>query len=389
MRADLKKPSEFSRVHILPGTSADVPDDLDARLVVLSIDHPYSKDPSSKAEVFARELLEQRGNSPRLYRNTLAFLAADETALKDFVPEVCKFIAWQWIVGEKESLNLSPHQYKQALTQRDSVSRTLDHRLPAVYQWLLYPKQENPHTPVHWECHKVSGGEPLAVRAAKKLQSKEDLYTRIGFASLRHELDQVPLWRGNHVAIRQLVDDFARYLYLSRLKDSSVLTAAIRDGFDCLDCLQAFAYAEFFEENSGRYRGLQHSHSIPVAEGDPGLLVRPEIALAQAQPVPVPTAAARATATPVAPTAPSAKTRPIPKRFQGAVELDPARVGRDAARISEEILTHLTGLPGAEVSVRLEIEVKIPEGAPEQVVRTVTENVRALKFTNGAGFESG
>jgi hypothetical protein len=41
---------------------------------------------------------------------------------------------------------------------------------------------------------------------------------------------------------------------------------------------------------------------------------------------------------------------------------------------------------GAEVTVTLEIEATIPGGAPEQVVRTVTENGRRLKFTSG-GFE--
>ena len=34
-------------------TSAEVPDDLDARLVVLGIDHPYGKDPGSAAELAA------------------------------------------------------------------------------------------------------------------------------------------------------------------------------------------------------------------------------------------------------------------------------------------------------------------------------------------------
>ena len=37
--------------------------------------------------------------------------------------------------------------------------------------------------------------------------------------------------------------------------------------------------------------------------------------------------------------------------------------------------------------VTLEIEAKIPGGAPEHVVRTVTENSRTLKFTNH-GFET-
>ena len=61
----------------------DVPDDLDARLVVLGIDHPYSKEPGSAAEAAAKAILESRGNAPRLYRNTLVFLAADKTRLQD------------------------------------------------------------------------------------------------------------------------------------------------------------------------------------------------------------------------------------------------------------------------------------------------------------------
>ena len=39
-----------------------------------------------------------------------------------------------------------------------------------------------------------------------------------------------------------------------------------------------------------------------------------------------------------------------------------------------------------ESQVTLEIEATIPDGAAEQVVRTVTENSRTLKFDN-SGFE--
>ena len=51
LRADLRKTGDFSRIHPLPQSGQDVPDDLDARLVVLRIDHPYSKEPGSAAEV--------------------------------------------------------------------------------------------------------------------------------------------------------------------------------------------------------------------------------------------------------------------------------------------------------------------------------------------------
>ena len=52
------------------------------------------------------------------------------------------------------------------------------------------------------------------MRASKKLRSDELLLTGFAATRLRMELDRVPLWRGDHVAIKQLVEDFARYLYL-------------------------------------------------------------------------------------------------------------------------------------------------------------------------------
>ena len=50
------------------------------------------------------------------------------------------------------------------------------------------------------------------------------------------------------------------------------------------------------------------------------------------------------------------------------------------------MIAHLVGLMGATVTVSIEIEAQIPEGAPDHVVRTVTENSRTLKFTS-QGFE--
>ena len=47
---------------------------------------------------------------------------------------------------------------------------------------------------------------------------------------LRMELDRVPLWRGEHVAVKQVVEDFARYPYLPRLKCPEVLISAIQSG---------------------------------------------------------------------------------------------------------------------------------------------------------------
>ena len=55
--------------------------------------------------------------------------------------------------------------------------------------------------------------------------------------------------------------------------------------------------------------------------------------------------------------------RHAPKRFHGTgSELDPKRVGRDASRIADEVISHLEGLVGSEVTVTIEIDAKIPCG---------------------------
>ena len=68
------------------------------------------------------------------------------------------------------------------------------------------------------------------------------------------------------------------------------------------------------------------------------------------------------------------------------MRLEPERLVRDASHIAEEIVQHLVALRGAHVEVTLDIAAHMPEGAPEHVVRTVTENGRTLRFTS-QGFE--
>ncbi len=191
--------------------------------------------------------------------------------------------------------------------------------------------------------------------------------------------------------VRQLVDDFARYLYLPRLTDSEVLTQAIQDGAGFLTWQSdTFAYAESYDETAKRYRGLRAGQTVTVTAESTGLLVKPEVARRQME--------AELKASPPGPgplpPKPGDKDTPPPppkpedtlKRYHGTANLDPTRAGRDARRIADEVLAHLLSQPGAAVTVTIEIEAQLPQGASDQLVRTVTENSRTLKFTSH-GFE--
>jgi hypothetical protein len=402
VRQDLKKHGDFSRVHAFPQSGADIADDYDARLVVLDAAHPYSKEAGNAAEKQAAEILQTRGNAPRKYRNTLVFLAPDRVRLQDLDEAVRRYLAWASILDEKDVLNLDPQQVKQAQTQLGAADGTVTARLPETYQWLLVPVQSTPQSPISWEALRLSGTDALAARASKKLRSDELYLTSYAPTRLRMELDRVPLWRGDHVAVRQLVEDFARYLYLPRLREPGVLLHAIGDGLNLLTWAQdSFGFADGFDEAAGRYRGLRGGHMVTLVDAHaPGLVVRPDVAVSQMDAERVTPASGVTPGTPpgqgtgTTPTPPGVTLtgdppKPAaakPKRFHGTAVLDTTRVGRDASRIAEEVISHLAGLVGARVTVTIEVEAEIPDGVSDNVVRTVTENSRTLKFTSH-GFE--
>ncbi|MGI6610020.1 MAG: Swt1 family HEPN domain-containing protein [Limnochordia bacterium] len=402
LRLDMRQTGDFCRVHLFPLASQDVPDDLDTRLVILGLDHPHSRGADTPAQLCAQEILESRGSAPRLYRNTLVFMAPDKSRLQDLDEAVRRYLAWRSIVADQAALDLTPHQVRQAETQEKAADDAVTARIPEAYQWLLVPIQETPQSTIVWESFRLSGQDALAVRASRKLCNDELLVVSLAGTRLRMDLDRVPLWRGNHVAVRQLIEDYARYPYLSRLKSPDVLLGAIGDGMSLLHWRSdAFAYADSFDESSGRYLGLRTHEQITLASSDPrGLLVHPDIAARQLEAERVKVAPPTSEPPDVDGCQPgghksedkdesSTATTPAPlvlSRFHGGVALDPLRVGRDAGRIADEVICHLAALPGAEVEVTLEISVKVPDGVPDDVVRIVTENSRTLKF-RVQGFE--
>lgn len=388
---------DFHRAHVCPVSTADVPDEPEARLVILDPQYPHvSNDWNSPAAKEAAATLESRGTTPRRNRNAVVFLAADKARLAELDSATRSYLAWKSIHDDWKSLNLDPFQQNQVQQRLKDQDQTVDARLPGTFQWLLVPEQPEATGPVKWKQIRQQAREPLAARASTKLRDDGDLVVNLGPATLRLELDRVPLWRGDDVSIKQLRGDFGTYLYLPRLKDPEVLRACIEEGPSTTAIMtDGFAYAESWDEAKQRYRGLRFGERAS-ASLEAGLVVKPEVAARQieAERTKPPsgefgreaTAGGASTGagqqgTVAPPLAPKAL-----RRFHGSVALDPQRLGRDASRIAEEIVQHLTTLPGATVEISLEIQAVVPEGAPEKTVRTVTENARTLKFRT-QGFE--
>ncbi len=374
---------------------------METQLVVLGVDHPFVREGVNPAQTMAQTILDARGNGPRLFKNALVFLAPDRTRLAELDDAVRLFLAWDSIEKDKDELGLDGFQVRQVVNQKGTWNTAVKGRLAETFCWLIYPAQPTPQATLEWQSARLNGPDPLAVRVSKKLRSDTQMASQYAPTLLRHDLDKIPLWRGEHVPVKQLVEDYAKYPYLQRLRGPDVLAASIQDGLSRTTwTTETFAIADSWEEKQQRYVGLRGICQTRIEPDSTALLVKPDIAVRQMEadsppPAPspglsgVPTAGGAAASqgtvgsTEVTTTATPAEK---PRRFYGTVKLDPARLNRDAAQVSAEVVQHLTALLGSEVEVTLEIQASVPGGIPDNIVRTVSENCRTLKFEN-QGFE--
>jgi predicted AAA+ superfamily ATPase len=386
---DMKDKGEFAGVHIC-AESEDISDEEEARLVILSPKYPFKRDNQfAEALIEARQILDVRGNIPRLYKNMLVFLAADFDVLSSLNDEVRRYLAWQSVVEDKDALNLDYHQSRQANETLSGSDKTVNIRLNEAYSWLLVPTQEVTKQIVI-EAKRVNKGDGSFIsRASKQTRNEELLITKWSPALLKNELDKC-LWTDKqHILVKQLWDYFATYPYLPRLRDSSVLVECIEEGLRSRDF---FAYASNID-NNGKYLGLEFGNpGARVVLDSLSLLIKTESAARQIQEeenkrkaevknIDILTGTFQEVTTETSPKEPSAKQF---KRFYGRVELEPMRITRDVGQIAEEVIQHLAALPSSDVKISLEITANSAEGIPEKIVKIIIENCKTLKFKENA-----
>ncbi len=416
IQAEQKKRGIFGRVHACPAESSDVPDDDEARLVILGPDAAHASggdETSSRAMAAAREIFEHRGSSPRLNRNTVVFAAADVARLGPLRDAVRSLMAWSSICEEREELNLNTFNHKLAEKNRGDASRTVEARLPEAFGWLIVPTQDEPTAPVVLEASRMSGSGTIAERASTRLRRDEAILETFGGVPLRLALDRID-WHGKDaLSVKQVMEWFAQYVYFPRLVTTKLVIRAIEDGVAKLTWeAETFAYAERFESGNGGNGSLAGlvagQHPKVLADGGDAI-VRSSLArkflddvAAAAEQIDSENAARKADwesdqraiadsgrtagdsqvdgAGESERTATGATAALRKRGFYGRIVTDPSKLTRDAASAAQNIIAHLAALDDAGIEIVLEIKADIPSGIDDATQRTVGENCRTLKF---------
>ena len=398
LREESRDRGEFVAVHVAPSSPGEIPDDPEARLVILGPGGAHAiRDTNSQAMNTARMILDERSSGQRLYRNTLVFLAPDLTRLEELEHGTADFLAWKEIENRKGELNLDVFQTNQATSKRDGANGTVGSRISETYQWCLLPHQPNPTGAIEWEAVKADGQGSLALRTSRKLVNSGSLCIAYPAELLRGLLTGEgvlwPLWEDGHVSVNALWDAFARYPYLPRLKNIDTLFATVRQGASPMGWeTMGFALADAFEEPRSHYIGLTPDSSAVTVTGTT-LVVSPEVAMQQFADERASGEAEHPTSqphdgasTPPSTPAPEAQDLRL-HRFYGVAGLDAERYQRDFGRIAAEVIANLAGVLGTEIEVSVEIKATNSDGFSDQVVRIVTENARTLKL-DSYGFET-
>ncbi|MBI5949977.1 MAG: ATP-binding protein [Chloroflexi bacterium] len=380
----------FAGKHVAPATHADVPDDTSVRLVVVSprFSHKAGTD-DSPALAWSKDVLDHRANSPRLNRNMLVFAAFDEESHAPLVESAKSYLAWKSIVDEKRQLNLDENQVRQATEGRDKAQQSVDALLGEGYRWALFPQRTAVEDQGKWKVAeetwaaldtsgRLGSTGTLARRIASALQQEERLLEAWSPMFLKRELDRWFWPQGvDHISVKKLWEEnLTRYVYFPRLRDRDVFMKAVQEGATTRDF---FGYAVGLDY--GKYVGLSFGQRpASILLDDASLIVRKEVA-ETTEPARVP----GATSIP-GKGGPEPTPEPVPprarvmRRFYGSVKLNELKVSSGAGQVADEVVKHLAGLVDADVEVVLEIHAKAPEGFPDAVIRTVSENAKTLKF---------
>jgi predicted AAA+ superfamily ATPase len=379
----------FARVHSSPKGGSDVPDEDEVALVALGPEYPHDpKASESRAAQAAKAILSSRGAGDRTNQNMLVFLAPDSLRLAELMDAAGQYLAWKSICddGDAGKLNLDSYQRGQARSQRDAADETVRVRVGETYIWLLVPEQADGTAKVGLRTVKLSSGpDPLAIRAGAKLRNEELLVVKFGGVNLRLALIQKlgTYWDAHHeVGLRELWSWFARYVYLPRLRDVSVLEGAVRDGAgNILWRSETFAYAAAREEPA-EYRGLVAGRAADTPITSTSLIVDGSV-------LPDPLAGPETkTAAPDPGLAAGSGSAPTPSparvaRFSGeAVLADPCTPFPELEKLVKEIIGPLATQADVSLTVRVEIEASHAGagGFSDQTIRTVSENARTLRL---------
>ena len=378
--------SIFAAINVCPGSSLDVMDDEEARLVVIDPRHAYSQnDPNSKANSFVQDIMLKRGDYPRNYKNMLIFVVPDKNEIASSISDVKHYLAWMEIDLDKDKLNLDNSDKKMLSEGIDTTNKIINERINNSYCWCFIPKSDfqGPNREIHPEIRNIQGNENFVSKVEKFLNQEDLLSDQFAPNALLMQLNNY-LWKDrDYLQIKDIWKYFCSYCYLPRLKNYSVLQNAIYKG---VSNKGFFGIAMGIDGDE--YIGLKYGESLFDLDKS-YYIVKKEIAeavLSAAQPEPEPIPEPIPDPEPV----PGPFGVPTPGPFGSRYEnvkhlsvkktLDNTKYTKDFNALMENVTNQVKALMGSSYKITVSIDADFQSNTVTTATkRSLEENCKTLK----------
>ena len=162
------------------------------------------------------------------------------------------------------SENLTRAQHQDAGSRMQQSAEGLAQRVRSTWSHVLYPVQSadggNGSGPAagfeleHTSVVNRAPGKPIPQVVYEKLRASGVIVDELGPDTLMAELRKVWDEATPHIEIATLLDWFASYVYLPRLRDEATLAASIEKLVAKIE--SPVAFAQSFDKATGEYRGV-------------------------------------------------------------------------------------------------------------------------------------
>lgn len=203
------------KVYVWPKNDSDIPDTPELKLVILK----------ERNDAFIKQIIESKGKTPRVYRNTIFILAPLESEKVVFNHQLRRSIALRQISSEEKTLNLSDDQKKEVNSELKKLEGGMNESLRRYYRLVFIPvkdgvKEQDMGIPTFGEQHWVDGD------VYSKLRGENEILEKIAPLVLKERY----LKANDYVSTVQLYDTGLNTPGEPRMRTKDVLVKGIEEG---------------------------------------------------------------------------------------------------------------------------------------------------------------
>ncbi len=211
-------------VYLWPESTADVPDNKNFKLVILSPEFAYD---SEKSKKFANEFFERAGMGFRVYKNTIFCILIDNNQFVSLSKSLRRYMALMEIQGDKGLLERLTRQSQEEIKKKfKETEKEIPFRILTAYRYLGIMDKDG----IAWKdmgIPTIGTEQTISERVRQFLKDQEKLLLKI---SPKYILDRTFSKEETEKSLKEIYELHLKTPGMPLLESENVLIEVVREG---------------------------------------------------------------------------------------------------------------------------------------------------------------